>query len=39
MFRWPYIENDNTEDSNISNILIDSDDNSEEEKVHLENME
>lgn len=39
MFRWPDIENDNKEDADISNILNDLDDNSEEEKVHLENDE
>ena len=39
MFRWPDIEIDNKEDADISNILNDMGDNSEEEKVHLENNE
>ena len=39
MFRWPDIENGNKEDADISNILNDLDDNSEKEKVYLENDE
>ena len=39
MFRWPDIENDNKEDADISNILNNLEDNSEEDKVHLENDE
>lgn len=39
MFRWPDIENDNKEDADNSYILNDLDDNSEEEKVYLENHE